>query len=141
MSVGPGPLTSIALEPNYLTLTPSTEFQFEAAGFDEFGNTIDLAFLWEATGGLVDQAGKYTAPERSGRYEILALGSDRGVTIEGRGEVIVGSPQYVKWQIGSNVTPEAIEAAIEGTRLMHEYAVASGFPKSTRKSRSISITT
>ena len=129
VSVGPGPLTSIALEPTYLTLTPSTEFQFGAEGFDEFGNTVDLAFLWGATGGLVDQAGKYTAPERSGRYEITALGHDQGITIEGRGEVIVGSPQYVKWQIGPNVTPEAIEAAIEGARLMHEYAVAFGLPK------------
>ena len=128
-SVIPGPLTSIALEPTYLTLTPSTEFQFEAEGFDEFGNMVDLAFLWEATGGLVDQAGKYTAPERSGRYEITALWSDQGVTIETRGEVIVGSPQYVKWQIGPNVAPEAIEAAIEGAWLMHEYALSLGLPK------------
>ncbi len=129
VSVGPGPLTSIALEPTYLTLTPSTEFQFGAEGFDEFGNTVDLAFLWGATGGLVDQAGKYTAPERSGRYEITALGHDQGITIEGRGEVIVGSPQYVKWQIGPNATPEAIEAAIEGAWLMHEYALSLGLPK------------
>ena len=128
-SVVPGPLSSIALEPAYLTLTPSTEFQFEAEGFDEFGNMVDLAFLWEATGGLVDQAGKYTAPERSGRYEITALGSDQDVTIETRGEVIVGSPQYVKWQIGHNVAPEAIEAAIEGAWLMHEYALSLGLPK------------
>ena len=49
VSVGPGPLTSIALEPTYLTLTPSTKFQFGAEGFDEFGNTVDLAFLWGAT--------------------------------------------------------------------------------------------
>ena len=129
VSVGPGPLTSIALEPTYLTLTPSTEFRFEVEGFDEFGNTIDLAFLWETTGGLVDRAGKYTAPERSGRYEITALGHDQGITIEGRGEVIVGSPEYVKWQIGPNVTPEAIEAAIEGAWLMHEYALSRGLPK------------
>ena len=129
VSVGPGPLTSIALEPTYLTLEPSTEVQIDAAGLDEFGNTIDLAFLWEATRGLVDRAGRYTAPERSGRYEITALGSDQGVTIEARAEVIVGSPRYVKWQIGPSVTPEAIEAAIEGTRLMHEYAVAFGLPE------------
>ena len=77
----------------------------------------------------MDQAGKYTAPERSGRYEITALGHDQGITIEGRGEVIVGSPQYVKWQIGPNATPEAIEAAIEGAWLMHEYALSLGLPK------------
>ena len=129
VSVGPGPLTSIALEPTYLTLTPSTEFQFRAEGLDEFGNTIDLAFLWEATGGLVNRAGKYTAPERRGRYEITALGHEQGVTIEAKSEVIVGSPHYVKWQIGPNVTTEAIEAAIEGAWLMHEYASSLGLPK------------
>ena len=129
VSVSPGPLASIALEPAYLTLTPSTEFQFRAEGLDEFGNTIDLALLWEATGGPVDRAGRYTAPERSGRYEITALGHEQGVTIEARGEVIVGSPHYVKWQIGPNVTTEAIEAAIEGAWLMHEYASSLGLPK------------
>ena len=39
-----------------------------------------------------------------------------------------GSPSYVKWQIGPNVTPEAREAAIRGARLMHDYAVSAGFP-------------
>ena len=37
-----------------------------------------------------------------------------------------GSPQYVKWHIGDDVSPAAAEAVVEGTRLMHELASSLG---------------
>ena len=37
-----------------------------------------------------------------------------------------GAPDYVKWEIGSDVRPEYIEDSVEGVRLMHEYAESLG---------------
>ncbi len=90
--ISPGALESVTLEPTDLILERSAEHQFDAAGFDEFGNMIDLAFLWGATGGTIDREGRYKAPDRSGRYEITVVGNDQGATIEAEVEVLVGSP-------------------------------------------------
>ena len=40
-----------------------------------------------------------------------------------------GSPEYVKWEIGSGVSPEYVEDSVEGVRLMHEYAEILGIPE------------
>ena len=45
---------------------------------DQFENEIsDLAFLWEATGGAIDQAGLFEATGPSGRYEVKASATYR----------------------------------------------------------------
>ena len=40
-----------------------------------------------------------------------------------------GAPEYIKWEIGSAVRPEYVEDAIEGARLMQEYAESLGMPE------------
>ena len=40
-----------------------------------------------------------------------------------------GSPEYMKWEIGSDVRPEYIEDSVEGVRLMHEYGTSLGMPE------------
>ena len=42
---------------------------------------------------------------------------------------IPGAPEYIKWEIGSAVRPEYVEDAIEGARLMQEYAESLGMPE------------
>ena len=39
-----------------------------------------------------------------------------------------GSPEYLKWEIGSDVSPQDVEAVVDGALLMHEYAALSGMP-------------
>ena len=40
-----------------------------------------------------------------------------------------GSPEYMKWAIGSNVAQEYIDDSVEGVRLMHEYAESLAMPE------------
>ncbi len=40
-----------------------------------------------------------------------------------------GSPEYVKWEIGSGVPQEYVHDSVEGVRLMHEYAESLGMPE------------
>ena len=44
-------------------------------------------------------------------------------------ETMAGSPEYIKWAIGSNVDPEHILDSVEGVRLMHEYGESLGMPE------------
>ena len=96
VTIRPDPLATIELQPSSVgDLKRGATAQFTAAGFDEYGNEIPgLAFLWEATGGEVDQAGLFTAIGRSGRYEVTATATFKGSSGIGSAMVTI-PPQWI----------------------------------------------
>ena len=72
VSIEPDPLATIDILPSSAVVESGTTRQFTAAGSDQYGNEIsELAFLWMATGGDIDQRGVFRA-DRCGRYEVTA---------------------------------------------------------------------
>ena len=71
VSIGPDPLASIDTLPSFALVEKGGSQQFEAVGFDRYGNEIiDLAFIWKATGGEITQEGLFSAGGQSGAYEV-----------------------------------------------------------------------
>ena len=75
VSIEPDPLATIDILPSSAVVESGTTRQFTAAGSDQYGNEIsELAFLWMATGGDIDQRGVFRA-DRCGRYEVTVSGT------------------------------------------------------------------
>jgi len=72
ISILPGQLTQIEIVPDSVTLEPGQNQQFTASGSDAYGNRVDILFLWEATGGTIDQDGLYTAGNEDGQFVVTA---------------------------------------------------------------------
>ena len=70
--IRPDPLATIEVQPSFIVVEREATQQFTAVGLDQYGNEIPgLAFLWEATGGDIDQAGVFTA-DGFGSSEVTA---------------------------------------------------------------------
>ncbi len=94
VTVLPGPLADITVEPAYVLVEKGDSQQFSAVGTDEFGNVLaDLAIAWETTGSSIDQAGEFSAGTQSGRYEVSAAAFSGH---EATGTATVDVPQ-VEW--------------------------------------------
>ena len=78
VTILPDLLASIEVEPSFTVVENGSTHQFEASGFDQYGNQIPgLAILWEATGGQITQTGFFTASALSGSYEAMASATHR----------------------------------------------------------------
>ena len=78
VTVEPGALDQVSIEPTSITIQVTEEQQFTAAGFDRFENTVpDLtfSFLSDRTAGQVDSEGTFSAGTEAGAY-------DDSVTVE-----------------------------------------------------------
>ena len=81
VSIRPGPLATVEVEPSFVVMEEGLIQQFSASGFDEAGNEIpDLDFLWKASGGRVTQEGVFTAGAESGYHQVIATASFRDST-------------------------------------------------------------
>ena len=90
VSIRPDPLVTIEVQPTSIVLLEegSTQ-QFTAVGVDQYGNDIPgLAFLWEATGGQIDQAGLFIA-NRFGPSEVTASATFDNGTATGTASVVM----------------------------------------------------
>jgi hypothetical protein len=77
LSILPDPLATIEVQASSFVVEKDTAQQFEAVGFDQYGNQIlGLTFPWEATGGDIDEMGIFTA-RQSGRHEVRASATSR----------------------------------------------------------------
>jgi PKD repeat protein len=90
VSILPDPLATIDVQPSDIIVDRDTEQQFTAIGLDQHGNEIsDLAFLWEATGGSIDQTGVITAVGQSGSFEVKASATYNGETRIGSAAFVI----------------------------------------------------
>lgn len=88
-------LTKIELQPSFAVVERTTSQRFEAAGFDKYGNEINgIAFLWQATGGVVSQEGLFTAGTEPGSNE-LSVGATFGGNSRSASATIPIPPYWV----------------------------------------------
>ncbi|VXD24711.1 hypothetical protein PL8927_830090 [Planktothrix serta PCC 8927] len=60
--------------PQNIFLEPNENITFNVVGFDQYGNKFETGnIVWEATGGIIDQKGKFTAKDNDkGLYKVTA---------------------------------------------------------------------
>jgi hypothetical protein len=66
------PLTSVAVIPASVSLTPGAASQFRAYGRNAVGDSVDVAVTFKATGGTITATGLYTAGSIGGSYRVIA---------------------------------------------------------------------
>ena len=73
VTIRPGPLAAIDVQPASIVLEEGETQQFAAVGKDPHGNEIpDLAFIWGTTGGIINQQGDFSATAESGTHVVRA---------------------------------------------------------------------
>ncbi len=73
ITVAPGPLERLAVEPPEVTLNPGQTATFTARGYDAFGNEVPLPDVtWSADGGTIQPTGLFQAPSAVGTYRVTA---------------------------------------------------------------------
>ena len=110
VTVDPGPLDVVTIEPEQAALIVGSEQQFTAMAEDQHGNPIpDLAFTFEAEAGDIDSNGLLTAQNKSGAF-------DAGVVVEvTQGDVTRGATAVVTLEPGplDNAIIEPVQATLE----------------------------
>jgi lysophospholipase L1-like esterase len=73
----PSVLSDIIVTPDTVTVVVGGTQQFTATGYDQYGASMAISPVWDATGGSIDAGGQYTATVVGG-YSVSA--TDGGVT-------------------------------------------------------------
>lgn len=62
----------VSVYPDSVNLAPGSTRTFWATGRTSSGNSVRVTLQWKATGGTVDQSGKYVAGKTPGKYVVIA---------------------------------------------------------------------
>jgi len=81
-------LDHIVVEPAEVTLGAGETQQFTATGYDQYGDPLDFAPTWTATGGDITPEGLYTATAE-GTFDVIAWGLGPGGLVNGTATVTV----------------------------------------------------
>jgi hypothetical protein len=82
-------LTSIAVSPSTASVVIGGTQQFTATARDQNGATMSgVTFTWTATGGSIDQTGKYTAGSTAGTFSATATSG----SVKGSATITITSP-------------------------------------------------
>lgn len=121
-SVGPG-ITSIILTPSVVSLAPGAIQQFSAEGRDPSGPPVAIAPVWSATGGSINQAGRYAAGSVTGQYTVTA--NSNGVS--GQATVLISTATNV-WPGSAWATATPLQLGMTAARLneARDYALTGG---------------
>ena len=115
VTIRPGPLHHVGIDPGMATLEVTEEQQFKATALDQFENSIpglSYAFQSDEHAGQVDADGKFTAAREAGTY-------DEAVTVEvTQGRLAQVAKATVTVQPGSlnHVKIEPVEPVVEVTK-------------------------
>ena len=102
VSIRPDSLATIEIQPVFIFVEKGATQQFTAAGFDQYGNeTPQLAYVWEATGGKIDQAGLFTADVQPGPHQVRASATFRDSARTGSAAVPI-PPVSIFVQVGAS---------------------------------------
>lgn len=81
VSVGPGPLAALTIQPPNPSVAAGGTLTFAASGADVYGNDLsDLDVSWTASAGSFSEAGAFTAPTTTGNVLVTASASGRQAT-------------------------------------------------------------
>ncbi|MCH5375373.1 MAG: hypothetical protein JJ992_15485, partial [Planctomycetes bacterium] len=97
--------SGLTVSPDHVTVEPNGTRTFVADLRDQYGDPISDSISWEATGGMITNAGAYTAGAVAGGYRVIARGPDgladtASVTITST--PTGGEIRYVDAQAGSD---------------------------------------
>ena len=76
VSIPPNPLKMIDVSPPNQEVKINEQKQYSAIGLDEFGNSIEINPLWDATGGIIDLEGLFTAGTEADVFTVTASDLD-----------------------------------------------------------------
>ncbi len=109
---GPGPLASITVTPNPVTLSINATQQFVAVGKDGAGTVVSISPVWSivAGGGTINSAGLFTAGTVAGTYAATVKAVSGGISATASVTVIVGALATV------TVTPDPVTLPINATQ-------------------------
>ena len=112
VTVVAGPLASITLTPNPVTMAVGLTQQFTAVGKDATGNTVPAAFTWSlaAGGGTLNNAGLFTAGSTPGTYPNTVTVTSGAISATATVTVTAGALATI------TVTPTPATLAIAGTQ-------------------------
>lgn len=65
-------IVSVRVDPDSVKLAAGSTQTFSATGRTSYGHSVKLTLEWKATGGTVDQSGKYLAGKTPGNYIVIA---------------------------------------------------------------------
>ncbi|WP_372366093.1 hypothetical protein [Candidatus Uabimicrobium sp. HlEnr_7] len=101
----------VEVSPSKINLRPGQKYTFVAHAFDAQGNEIFFRPEWQASGGVIDQEGNYTAGSNSGIYEIIASHAATGAHGSGSAMIDYRSTRFPK------ETPVTSRKKIQSLRL------------------------
>lgn len=85
-------VASVSVSPGWVKLAPGNARAFTATTETAYGTSVNATLHWDATGGAIDETGKYVAGRTPGQYIVVASASNgvadtARVVIEEGGEV------------------------------------------------------
>lgn len=91
VTLTPGALTTITVQPNPATVAAGATLVFSATGVDRYNNATPVLPVWTTDGGVIDAGGVFTAQTRaaSSRLVTATQGAARGAAIV---HIIPGAP-------------------------------------------------
>lgn len=101
-------LSSIVVNPFSATIDEGQTQQFNAQGYDQFGDPYSTSFSWSTTGGSIDGSGLYTGTS-SGNYTVTASSG----SVNGSASITVNSVA-TGWAIPGRIEAENFNGGGEG---------------------------
>ena len=93
LTVLPGPLASLSINPRRVELLPAGKQTFSARGEDRFGNGVEVTPTWNVMvgGGSISASGEFTAGSTAGTYTDTVRANAGGLSA-GATVVVLGGP-------------------------------------------------
>ena len=100
-------LEAVVVNPPTASLLPGDHQQFNVTGLLSDGSSVPVSATWQASGGQIDPAGRYTAPQVTGKYTVIAKAAGKAdtaqVTVNNASQLqrIVLSPSSTQLVVGA----------------------------------------
>ena len=90
LTIRPDSLANIEIEPSLAIIEKNATQILTAYGYDQHGNVIPgLAFIWEPSGGHMEQGGIFIAGQEPGHYQVKVSATFRGIRLFGLAEMMI----------------------------------------------------
>jgi hypothetical protein len=122
VTVTPGELDNIAIDPESASITTDDNIQFEVKGYDADGNELSVTPAWSVTGGgTIDTSGNFTA-SKPGTWTVFANVSEFSIQADvtvalGSVHTINVDPDYTEVNVSENAEFSARAYDADGNEL------------------------